>query len=182
MIQETYQKALKFAGEKHSKQKMPSSQSNYLLHISNVAMEVLISYQNNSNFDCNFAIQVAILHDTLEDTNTSFNELKDEFGEQIALAVLALTKNDGLLTKKEKMLDSLSRIKRLQKEVGLVKIADRITNLQSPPKHWTINKIKNYHEEAQLIAKELNGSNKYLELRLLKKIDDYQMYFNKGEI
>ena len=40
MIQSIYQKAMKFAGEKHASQKVPGSNANYLLHLSNVAMEI----------------------------------------------------------------------------------------------------------------------------------------------
>ncbi|GAA4272978.1 HD domain-containing protein [Aquimarina gracilis] len=174
MTQELYQKAIKFAGEKHSNQKVPGTNSNYLLHVSNVAMEVLVSYNSDQSFDIDFAIQTAILHDTIEDTNTDFEEIKTEFGEKIAQAVLALTKNENLGSKKEKMVDSLNRINELQKEVGLVKIADRITNLQTPPKHWSKDKVINYCEEAKLIASTLRGKNNYLNTRLESKINEYE--------
>ncbi len=101
MTQDLYQKAMKFAGEKHSEQKVPGTNSNYLLHISNVTMEVLLAYIEDKNFDINFATQVAILHDTLEDTNTSYSEIKDEFGEPVAKAVKALTKDHTLTSRKE---------------------------------------------------------------------------------
>jgi (p)ppGpp synthase/HD superfamily hydrolase len=76
MIQELYQNAMKFAGDKHKDQVVPGTASNYLLHISNVAMEVLMAYSFEKNFDCEFAIQVAILHDTIEDTDADFEEIK----------------------------------------------------------------------------------------------------------
>ena len=174
MIQEFYQKAIKFAGEKHSAQTVPGTNANYLLHISNVAMEVFVAYSTDPNFDIGFAIQVAVLHDTLEDTTADFNELKTEFGEPIAEAVLALTKDDKLLSKTERMTDSLTRINALQKEVGLVKIADRITNLQSPPKHWSKDKIAQYCKEDQQIALTLQNKNEYLHKRLITKIAAYQ--------
>lgn len=56
----------------------------------------------------------------------------------------------------------------------MVKLADRITNLQSPPKHWNKDKILNYLEEAKLIAKSLNEKNEYLTKRLESKILDYE--------
>ncbi|CAL2083201.1 Guanosine polyphosphate pyrophosphohydrolase [Tenacibaculum dicentrarchi] len=174
MIQELYQEAMKFAGEKHSEQKVPGTNINYLLHISNVAMEILIAYYADKTFDIDFAIQVAILHDTIEDTNASFKEIKNKFGETIAIAVLALTKDEKLQSKQEKMIDSLNRINKLQKEVGIVKIADRITNLQIPPNHWTKDKIKRYCEEAKLILKQLNNKNSYLNERLELKINEYE--------
>ena len=174
MTQELYQKAMKFAGEKHSQQKVPGTNSNYLLHISNVAMEVLMAYNFEKTFDIDFAIQTAILHDTIEDTSADFNEIKNNFGESIANAVQALTKNEKLQSKQERMMDSLNRINKLQKEVGLVKIADRITNLQTPPSHWSKDKIKLYFEQAKLISRTLNNKNTYLNKRLELKIAEYE--------
>ena len=165
---------MKFAGEKHSEQKVPGTNANYLLHISNVAMEVLISYSNDSNFDIGFALQVAVLHDTIEDTSADFEEIKTEFGAPIAMAVQALTKDETLSSKHERMADSLSRINKLQNEVGLVKIADRITNLQTPPKHWSQDKIAHYCQEAKLISEQLKDKNDYLNKRLIAKIAEYQ--------
>lgn len=173
MTQEVYQKAMKFAGEKHHSQKVPGTNANYLLHLSNVAMEVLIAYNFDPSFDIDFAIQIAILHDTIEDTDTSFEEIKTVFGERVAKAVLALTKDESINSKNEKMLDCLHRINQEPKEVGLVKLADRITNLQAPPPHWAKEKTTKYKEEAQLIARQLSNKNTYLYHRLLLKIKEY---------
>lgn len=179
MTQELYQEAMKFAGEKHSEQKVPGTTANYLLHISNVAMEVLMAYNYEASFDLDTAIQVAILHDTIEDTDTDFEEIAEKFGVSVAKGVQALTKNETLSSKKEMMLDSLERINALPKEIGLVKIADRITNLQKPPKHWNREKVANYCEEAKLIAKYLTDKNDYLNKRLNDKIKTYEtMYVN----
>lgn len=178
MTQEIYQKAIKFAGEKHKNQKVPGTQANYLLHISNVAMEVILAYKMNNEFDINYAIQLALLHDTLEDTKTEFSELVEEFGEKVALGVQALTKNTNLTTKKDSMIDSLHRINQLEKEVGIVKLADRITNLQKPPKHWTKDKIQNYLSEAKLISELLKDKNEYLTNRLQLKIKEYETFFS----
>lgn len=176
MIQETYQKALKFAGEKHADQKVPGTTANYLLHISNVAMEVLMAAHEKKDFDLDLAIQLAILHDTIEDTSATFEELKHVFGEDVAKGVQALTKNADISDKKERMLDSLTRINELEKEVGIVKLADRITNLQQPPTHWSKEKIRAYGVEAQLIADTLTHKNDYLENRLRTKIREYMQY------
>ena len=175
-IQEIYQKALKFAGEKHSEQKVPGSEANYLLHISNVCMEILVAYSENKSFDVDFAIQVAALHDVIEDTDTSFEEVVDLFGESVACGVSALSKDKTFENKRESMLDSLSRIQAQPKEVGMVKLADRITNLQKPPHYWTNEKIKKYKTEAQTILSALKGRNEYLEKRLAKKIGEYAIY------
>ncbi len=175
--QDIYQKTLKYAGEKHANQLVPGSTSNYLLHISNVVMEVIFAHKENEDFNLNFAVQVAILHDVIEDTLTDFNEVKNIFGSDVANAVMALTKNEKLATKFEKMADSLNRIKNQPKEVAIVKLADRITNLQKPPQNWNNDKIKSYYEEAKQIKNQLMGCNTYLEKRLALKLIEYKTYF-----
>ncbi|MBN2893413.1 MAG: bifunctional (p)ppGpp synthetase/guanosine-3',5'-bis(diphosphate) 3'-pyrophosphohydrolase [Bacteroidales bacterium] len=173
--QEIYQKAIKFAGEKHANQCVPGTKANYLLHLSNVAMEIIATFISKPDFDINFAVQVAILHDIIEDTDTTFNELKENFSKKIAQGVMALTKNKFLL-KSEQITDSLYRIKQQPKEVGMVKLADRITNLQKPPIHWSSEKISSYLKEAKLIAESLSNKNEYLHNRILLKIDEYKKF------
>lgn len=175
--QDIYQKAIKFAGEKHCHQKLPGSEANYLVHISNVAMEVLFAHKHEADFNLELALAMAILHDTIEDTSATYEEISELFGGEVAKGILALTKNSQISDKKERMKDSLRRINLLKKEVGIVKLADRITNLQRPPKHWSEEKIQKYCLEAKTILNELSGKNKYLEDRLKNKIENYQRYF-----
>src|SRR5688572_18762867 len=113
-LQTQYQKAIKFAAKKHAdiNQLIPGTNLPYVVHLSNVAMEILIAAQKTENFDSEFAIQVALLHDILEDTETTFDEIVNEFGNSIAEAVLALTKNSKI-QKERRMDDSLNRIKKL---------------------------------------------------------------------
>lgn len=176
MIQEIYQKAMRFAGEKHADQQVPGTTANYLLHISNVAMEVLVAHREDSAFDLSLAIQLAILHDTLEDTSAKPEEIEFQFGSAVCNAVRALTKNQALDSKKEKMEDSLARILEQPKEVAIVKIADRITNLQEPPEYWPSAKRAAYLEEAKVIAKALAGKHARLDHRLAHKIREYKKY------
>ena len=176
-IQTLYQKAIKFAAKRHAdiNQLIPGTNLPYVVHLSNVAMEILVASQNTKEFNAEFAVQVALLHDILEDTNTTFYELSQEFSPEIAQAVLALTKNTTI-PKEDRMNDSLNRIKLLPKEVWAVKLADRITNLQTPPQLWSIEKISEYQKEAIQIGDALKGSNDYLEKRLQEKIVDYLEY------
>jgi (p)ppGpp synthase/HD superfamily hydrolase len=176
MTQEIYQQAIKFAGEKHKNQIVPGTEANYLLHLSNVAMEIILAYNESNSFDLNYAVQMSLLHDTLEDTQTDYTELVEIFGERVAEGVQALTKNENLPTLQEMMLDSLNRINKLDKEVGMVKLADRITNLQEPPEHWGNDKIQTYLDEAKLISKRLHDKNGYLNNRLQNKIREYIKY------
>jgi (p)ppGpp synthase/HD superfamily hydrolase len=179
-VQVYYQKAINFAGKKHADQNIPGSNTNYMVHLSNVAMEILLASKcgpdsHREDFDCEFAVQVALLHDVLEDTSTTFDEIKEVFGANIARAVLALSKNEALPVSQQ-ILDSLYRIKLEPKEVWAVKLADRISNLQKPPQHWDTNKITDYHKMAGIILLQLKGGNAYLENRLYQKIVDYNEF------
>lgn len=174
-LQDLYQKAINFAGNKHGDQKVPGTKSSYLVHLSNVAMETMIAGENTPYFDLGFAVQVALLHDILEDTSTTFNELQAAFGLKIADAVMALSKNESLKSQ-EQIPDSLERIKLQSKEVWAVKLADRISNMQKPPAHWDQFKIIAYQKMARVILSTLKGGNAYLEKRLEEKILDYKQY------
>ena len=132
-------------------------------------MEVLMANANTENFNVALAIQAALLHDTIEDTDTTFAEVEKNFGTEVAHAVLTLTKNQAL-PKEQQMMDSLNRIKKLHVEVWAVKLADRITNLQPPPSHWDNEKKKKYHIEAQFILDELGMGNLFLAKRLKEKM------------
>ena len=175
--QETYIKAWNFASNAHKKQFLPGSEIPYINHIGLVVMEVMSAICYTSTIEQpNLAIVCALLHDTIEDTSVCFDEIHATFGEQIAQGVLALTKNTKLATKREQMLDSLTRIQQQPLEISMVKMADRITNLQQPPQHWTIEKITSYKEEAQIIHQALFSANDYLAQRLASKIQNYIKY------
>ena len=174
-IQDIYQKTIQFSAEKHAllQQTLPDSIIPYDVHVSNVAMEILVAATYSKIFDTEFAIQVALLHDILEDTAVTEEELSRIFGSEVTAGVQALTKNK-LLPNHEQMKDSLQRIKKCVAEVRAVKLADRITNLQEPPLSWSMEKRQNYLHEAALILKEFNGTNEYLEKRLALKIEAYK--------
>lgn len=177
-IQTIYQSAILFAGGRHARlnQTLPDSQIPYTVHLSNVCMEILIADRHTENFNLKLAVQTALLHDVLEDTETTSLEIEEHFGGLVTFCVQSLTK-DKKLPKAEQIVDSLRRIKECPKEIWAVKLADRITNMQKPPSSWQTEKILQYHEEANLILAELKDGNQYLANRLEKKIGEYASYF-----
>ena len=58
----------------------------------------------------------------------------------------------------------------------MVKLADRITNLQTPPEQWSKEKIAEYLKESKFIFSCLKNSNIYLAKRLEEKMEDYKQY------
>ncbi len=172
-IQTLYQDAIKFAAEKHGAQKVKGSKNSYVVHLSNVAMELFAAASHTPGFDLEFSIQTALLHDTLEDTPTRKAELEKLFGDEIAEAVWALTKDPKLL-KDYRLTDSLAKIRQCRKEVWAVKLADRITNLQKPPKRWSKSHITEFYYDSVQVFEALRGGNEYLEKRLASKIEEYK--------
>ncbi len=170
MNQDLINKAWFFAARAHKEQNYPGEELPYLTHIGNVVLEVMGVVHTLKNKD--LAVLCAILHDTIEDTAVSYEDIKREFGEMVANGVLALSK-DTKLPKKIQMQDSLVRIKQEPKEIWVVKMADRIANLQKPPLYWGQEKIQGYKNEALLIYKELYSANELLAKRLAKKISLY---------
>jgi len=174
--QEHYIKALLFAAYAHNSQRVPGTELPYLAHLTMVSMEVMAALAVEDGLDGNLAIQCALLHDILEDTPVTLEQFMENFGEQVTNGVHALTKND-ILPKDEKMADSLARIRQQPREVWMVKLADRITNLQPPPKHWTVEKMQSYQQEARQIYEALHEGSPALAARLKQKIEEYSRYY-----
>ncbi|MBK7932000.1 MAG: bifunctional (p)ppGpp synthetase/guanosine-3',5'-bis(diphosphate) 3'-pyrophosphohydrolase [Acidobacteria bacterium] len=173
--QEKYLNACKFAAEAHNGQLVPGTDLPYLVHLSLVSMEVIAAIGTDDRYEADLAMQCAWLHDTIEDTKTSYDDIADNFGAEVARGVQALTK-DKRLTKTDQMPDSLKWIKTQPKEVWVVKMADRITNLQPPPPKWSQEKIAKYRIEALLIHAELKEANEMLADRLYEKAEAYKAF------
>ena len=173
--QENYIRAYKFAADAHQGQTVPGTGIPYIMHLSFVSMEIIAALDFHPERDGNLAVQCALLHDTLEDTGTTFEQLAETFGQGVAHGVEALTKDQKIEDKAEKMAECLGRIKQQPEEIWMVKLADRITNLQPPPGHWSKEKIGKYLQEAGKIHEALGEASGYLSSRLLEKIDGYRI-------
>ncbi len=171
--QDIYMKAWNYACAKHIGQTVPGTDLPYVNHVGNVAMEVLAALSVETYLSPDLAVQCALLHDTVEDTQTTLEDILGEFGEDVANGVSALTKNMDLPDKRASMVDSIERIKICPREVWIVKLADRIVNLQPAPFYWTEGKIETYRTEALLILDELGSASAFLESRLSEKISSY---------
>ena len=178
--QENYIEVLNFAAIAQKKKKTPKDLP-YIAHITCVAMEVINACEKSSLDEekANLAISCALLHDVIEDANITYDELYMKFGEKVANGVEALTKDKTLASKQEQMKDSIERLLTQPYEVQMVKLADRITNLGIPQKHWDNQQIKKYQKEASFILSCLGNSNIYLAKRLKEKIEDYKKYIKE---
>lgn len=176
--QELYIKAHEFAARAHQGQELEGLGLPYIVHPVNVCMEVIAALEAEPDNDGNLAIQCALLHDVIEDTEMNYQIIEENFGLPVAQGVLALSK-DKNLPKDNQLKDSLKRIKLQPREIHMVKLADRITNLLPPPVSWSDEKINGYLEDAVDIFYDLGNSSDFLAARLKGKIENYRQYLIK---
>lgn len=145
----------------------------YLAHLGAVVAEVALALQSDLSADGDLAMRCAALHDAIEDTGATHAQLALRFGPAVADGVLALSKDAALPDKRAQMDDSLRRIRSQPREVWMVKLADRIANLEAPPFYWDAARIAAYREEARVIHHALHPASDALAARLQGRIEAY---------
>lgn len=182
---DVWNEAWSFAAQAHHGQHMPGSELPYAMHVAAVAMEVGHAIAARAQRGApverpDLAIVAALLHDVVEDTAVPLQALRERFGPAVAAGVAALSKDPAVGDKPAQMRDSLARIEAQPPEIWMVKLADRITNLQAPPHYWSTEKIRGYRDEAQLIHARLAPACPVLGARLLAKIEAYGQHTGEG--
>jgi (p)ppGpp synthase/HD superfamily hydrolase len=175
---DTWHAAWEFASRAHHGQHLPGSELPYAGHVVAVAMEVARAIALRQRGESpveqpDLAVVCALLHDVVEDTTTSLEEIAKHFGPRVAECVSALTKDPRAGDKAAQMRDSLNRIRACPPEVWMVKLADRVHNLREPPHYWTHAKRLAYRAEAEQILAALSGACPILRARLEERIASY---------
>jgi (p)ppGpp synthase/HD superfamily hydrolase len=129
IVAQTIEKVREFALAKHGEQKRKYDGAPYIQHLDNVA-GILVEH----GYDDPTLIAAALLHDTVEDTPTTVQELVDEFGEEIAELVYWLTDTEKG-NRKARALQSAWRLARAPRNAKLIKLADIIDNGSTIMKH-----------------------------------------------
>ena len=156
-------KAALFAAEKHKNQRRKDADASpYINHplalASVLAVEGCIE---DSDVIC-----AALLHDTIEDTNTTAEDLVETFGAKVAAIVLEVT-DDKSLDKAVRKEEQVKHAPHISREAKLVKLADKICNLRdilsTPPADWTAERKTAYFDWAARVVAGLRGVNPSLE-------------------
>lgn len=155
--------AIAFAAQKHRDQRRKDeSASPYINHP--IALANFLA--NEGGIDDERVLIAAILHDTIEDTETSEQELVREFGQEIASIVLEVT-DDKSLPKDERKRLQIEHAASLSRRAKLVKLADKVCNLrdiaETPPADWTLERRQAYFDWAKAVVDRLRGANPSLE-------------------
>jgi (p)ppGpp synthase/HD superfamily hydrolase len=154
--------AAKFAAEKHAAQKRKGAAAEpYVNHLIEVA-ELIAS--SNEALDTNLVI-AGLLHDTIEDTGTTADELEQVFGSDIAALVVEMTDDKSLPKDVRKGLQVESAPHKSAR-AQVIKLADKISNLRSllasPPASWSDERKRQYFIWARQVVDALSAPNPVL--------------------
>jgi GTP diphosphokinase / guanosine-3',5'-bis(diphosphate) 3'-diphosphatase len=158
-------KAAQFAARKHKDQRRKDAASspyiNHPLSLANILRE-------EGEVDDVRVIVAALLHDTIEDTETDYDEIRGQFGDEVAEMVAEVTDTKWLKKTSRKRLQ-ISKAARASSGAKLVKLADKISNLRdivaSPPSAWSLERKRDYFDWAKQIVDQIRGTNAKLERR-----------------
>jgi guanosine-3',5'-bis(diphosphate) 3'-pyrophosphohydrolase len=155
--------AVAFAAMKHSAQRRKdAAASPYINHP--IALAHVLAFESNVYDEA--VLIAAILHDTIEDTQTTFEELRGRFGLAIARIVAEVT-DDKTLPKPRRKALQIEHAPYLSRKAKLVKLADKICNLRdvasSPPRDWPLRRRRKYFDWAKKVVDNLRGVHPRLE-------------------
>jgi guanosine-3',5'-bis(diphosphate) 3'-pyrophosphohydrolase len=156
-------RALAFAAHKHRDQRRKdTAASPYINHP--IALASVLC--NEAQVTDVAVICGALLHDTLEDTDTTPAELESTFGAAIRDIVLEVS-DDKTLTKSQRKQLQIDHAPDLSDEAKLVKLADKICNLRDvadhPPANWDLARRREYFDWAKRVVDRLRGVHPRLE-------------------
>lgn len=158
-------KAVGFAADKHRHQRRKDKDASpYINHPIGVA-KLLATVGGVTDLTILIA---AVLHDTVEDTETTFLEVEEAFGQNVRLLVQEMT-DDKSLPKQERKRLQIEHAQRLSEKAKQIKIADKICNVldvtHTPPPNWSLQRRQEYLQWAVRVVEGCRGSNVKLEKR-----------------
>lgn len=156
--------AVNFAADKHRDQRRKNIEASpYINHPIQVA-ELIARV---GEVDDLAVLLAAVLHDTVEDTETSFEELEDLFGPEVSDLVAEVT-DDKSLSKAERKKEQIAHTVTMTNRAKLIKLADKTCNVRdvahSPPEDWDLKRRKEYLNWANKVIEGCRGTNERLEL------------------
>jgi GTP diphosphokinase / guanosine-3',5'-bis(diphosphate) 3'-diphosphatase len=156
-------KALEFSARKHKNQRRKDVEASpYINHPISLA-DILCNEAHVTDVN---VICAALLHDTIEDTETEPEELEAEFGSLIKDIVMDVT-DDTSLHRHERKQAQIDHAPHISQQAKLVKLADKISNLRdvssNPPPSWSLQRRQEYFEWAKKVIDQLRGTDAHLE-------------------
>lgn len=155
-------RATAFAAHKHRNQhRKDADAAPYINHP--IALAHLLA---QAGVDDPIVLVAALLHDTIEDTETTLAELEAEFGSEVASVVAEVT-DDKSLPKAERKRLQVEHAANISYRAKLVKLADKVCNLRdivsSPPADWSLERKREYFDWARTVVQPMRGVHDLLE-------------------
>ncbi|PYT01493.1 MAG: phosphohydrolase [Acidobacteria bacterium] len=156
-------RAASFAAKKHTDQKRKGNDDQpYINHPLEVA-NMLVNIGGVSDPDI---IVAALLHDTVEDTEATFDEIAEQFGITVAGYVREVT-DDKSLPKAERKQKQVEHAPHLSQGAKQIKLGDKISNIRdvtdNPPEGWDLQRRREYVDWGEKVVAGLRGANAELE-------------------
>lgn len=154
--------AVAFAAAKHRNQRRKDAEASpYINHPLQLA-HVLATEGGVKDLK---TLMAAVLHDTVEDTETSYEELVENFGKRVADVVMEVT-DDKTLAKADRKRLQVEHAPHMSKRAALVKLSDKTCNLRDvakhPPTGWPLKRKQEYFDWAKEVVDGLPEVNKKL--------------------
>lgn len=155
--------AAHFAADRHRDQRRKGARNTpYINHPLEVADRIV----RVGGVDDVDVLAAAILHDTIEDTETTADEIERAFGPVVTALVLEVTDDRSLTSMERKRLE-IEHASTLSPDAKLIKLSDKISNVAdmetNPPSHWSRQRMRDYLDFAEQIAIGCRGANAALE-------------------
>ena len=155
-------RAAAFAAERHRDQRRKGKEASpYINHP--LALAALLAEAGERD---PAVLMAALLHDTVEDTATTFEQLEQCFGAEVAAVVREVT-DDKQLPKAERKRLQIEHAAGASRRARLVKLADKICNLRdirsSPPIGWSPERRREYFDWAKQVVDRMRGTHPQLE-------------------
>jgi guanosine-3',5'-bis(diphosphate) 3'-pyrophosphohydrolase len=173
-------KALHFAANKHRDQRRKDVEAspyiNHPIYVAQILSDI-------GGVDDLGVLAAAVLHDTVEDTETESADIEREFGERIARIVGEVT-DDKSLNKFERKRLQIEHAKHMSNEGALVKVADKIANVRdiasNPPKDWDKTRRVEYLKWAEQVVSNCPKVNSRLEEYFAESLASARQAFGRS--
>jgi (p)ppGpp synthase/HD superfamily hydrolase len=172
--------ALRFSAHKHQDQRRKDKDASpYINHLIEVA-ELMANMGNVGELP---TLLAAVLHDTVEDTDTTLSELEAVFGPEVRALVEEVTDDKSLPKEVRKRLQ-IEHAPLLSERAKQIKVADKICNVRdvthAPPPHWSLERRREYLQWAEKVVAGCRGSNADLERHFAEVIRAGRLMLGEG--